>query len=94
MANVRISATPEALWGEARSFVGMRKEASPGMTWDDADYFVVLASHQHVMRQVVDRRPEFGGIELGLDGRTIRDMRILAGKKDHASRSVLNAACG
>eukprot|EP00971_Amphidinium_carterae_P333486 6468261-Amphidinium_carterae.1 len=44
------------------------------------------------MQQVVARRPEFEGIELGLDGRTMKDMRTLANRNDHASRAVtLNA---
>eukprot|EP00971_Amphidinium_carterae_P247340 4912007-Amphidinium_carterae.1 len=46
------------------------------------------------MDDVVKRRPDFQGIERGLDGPTIKAMRKLAAKNDHASRSVLNAACG
>eukprot|EP00971_Amphidinium_carterae_P172069 3411602-Amphidinium_carterae.1 len=62
--------------------------------WEDADYFVVTASHCQIMRTVVARRPDFHGIERGLDGPTIKAMRSLAAKKDHPSRAVLNAACG
>eukprot|EP00971_Amphidinium_carterae_P096058 1900874-Amphidinium_carterae.1 len=64
------------------------------ISWADADYYVVLASHRYVMQQVVARRPEFEGIELGIDGRTIEAMRTLANRNDHASRAVLNAASG
>eukprot|EP00971_Amphidinium_carterae_P208607 4138795-Amphidinium_carterae.2 len=64
------------------------------ITWADADYYVVLVSHGHVMQQVVSRRPEFERIGLGLDGRTVKAMRTLANRNDHASRAVLNAACG
>eukprot|EP00971_Amphidinium_carterae_P205545 4079250-Amphidinium_carterae.4 len=39
------------------------------------------------MAEVVARRPD-------LDGHTIKAMRKLASQKDHAARSVLNAACG
>eukprot|EP00971_Amphidinium_carterae_P104289 2065367-Amphidinium_carterae.2 len=46
------------------------------------------------MAMVVARRPEFEGLESGLDGPTIKAMRAYAGKKDHASRSIINAACG
>eukprot|EP00971_Amphidinium_carterae_P343909 6483961-Amphidinium_carterae.1 len=54
------------------------------------------ANHHWVMAQVVARRPEFEGniIELGIDHRTLKAMRTLAGKKDHGSRAALNAACG
>eukprot|EP00971_Amphidinium_carterae_P163163 3234778-Amphidinium_carterae.1 len=38
----------------------------------------------------IGRRPEFEGI----DGRTLKDMCVLANRNDHASRAVLNAACG
>eukprot|EP00971_Amphidinium_carterae_P238139 4727659-Amphidinium_carterae.1 len=38
------------------------------VTWTDADYFVVTASHCQVMASVVERRPDFRGIENGLDG--------------------------
>eukprot|EP00971_Amphidinium_carterae_P344867 6485529-Amphidinium_carterae.1 len=62
--------------------------------WEDADYYVVLASHCRTMAEVVARRPDFQGLERGLDGPTIKAMRKLAGQKDHAARSVLNAACG
>eukprot|EP00971_Amphidinium_carterae_P101921 2017560-Amphidinium_carterae.1 len=46
------------------------------------------------MAEVVARRPDFRGIEKGLDGPTLKAMRTLAGKADHQSRSVINAACG
>eukprot|EP00971_Amphidinium_carterae_P011140 219540-Amphidinium_carterae.1 len=46
------------------------------------------------MDEVVKRRPDFHGIERGLDGSTLKAMRALAAKNDHASRSVINAACG
>eukprot|EP00971_Amphidinium_carterae_P347774 6489957-Amphidinium_carterae.1 len=62
--------------------------------WEEADYFVVTASHCHLMRSVVARRPDFQGIERGLDGPTLKAMRTLAAKSDHPSRAVLNAACG
>eukprot|EP00971_Amphidinium_carterae_P105715 2093546-Amphidinium_carterae.1 len=62
--------------------------------WEDADYYVVLASHCKIMADVVARRPDFQGLERGLDGPTIKAMRKLAGQKDHTSRSILNAACG
>eukprot|EP00971_Amphidinium_carterae_P054012 1063257-Amphidinium_carterae.1 len=62
--------------------------------WEDADYFVVTASHCKVMAAVVERRPDFHGIERGLDGPTLKAMRTLASKADHPSRSVINAACG
>eukprot|EP00971_Amphidinium_carterae_P245352 4872426-Amphidinium_carterae.1 len=62
--------------------------------WDDADYFVVSASHRQVMASVVERRPDFHGIERGLDGPTLKAMRTLAAKTDHPSRSVIKAACG
>eukprot|EP00971_Amphidinium_carterae_P209184 4149773-Amphidinium_carterae.1 len=64
------------------------------ITWDDADYFVVTASHCQVMASVVERRPDFRGIETGLDGPTLKAMRTLAAKADHSARSVINAACG
>eukprot|EP00971_Amphidinium_carterae_P056198 1108840-Amphidinium_carterae.1 len=64
------------------------------VSWDDVDYFVVTESHRHVMEDVAKRRPDFQGIERGLDGPTLKAMRTLAAKNDHASRSVLNAACG
>eukprot|EP00971_Amphidinium_carterae_P091215 1805612-Amphidinium_carterae.1 len=64
------------------------------VSWDDADYFVVTASHCKVMAAVVERRPDFHGIERGLDGPTLKAMRTLAAKADHPSRSVINAACG
>eukprot|EP00971_Amphidinium_carterae_P231704 4598376-Amphidinium_carterae.3 len=64
------------------------------ITWADADYYVVIASHRNVMQQVVSSRPEFAGIEFGIDGRTVKAMRTLANRNDHASRAVLNAACG
>eukprot|EP00971_Amphidinium_carterae_P008180 161594-Amphidinium_carterae.1 len=67
---------------------------SGAITWDDADYFVVSASHRQVMASVVKRRPDFHGIERGLDGPTLKAMRTLAAKADHPSRSVINAACG
>eukprot|EP00971_Amphidinium_carterae_P138582 2745861-Amphidinium_carterae.2 len=38
--------------------------------------------------------PEFEGIERGLDGRTIKAMRTLAGKRDYSAQSAVNAACG
>eukprot|EP00971_Amphidinium_carterae_P103631 2051727-Amphidinium_carterae.1 len=38
------------------------------------------------MSQVVLRRPEFAGIELGLDDRSIHTMRTLASKKEHSAR--------
>eukprot|EP00971_Amphidinium_carterae_P231450 4593218-Amphidinium_carterae.1 len=65
---------------------------TPGgsIAWEDADYYVVTASHRYVMA----RRPEFEGIEFGIDGRTIKAMRTLANRNDHPSRAVLNAACG
>eukprot|EP00971_Amphidinium_carterae_P124094 2458128-Amphidinium_carterae.1 len=46
------------------------------------------------MASVVERRPDFRGIENGLDGPTIKAMRTLAAKADHPARSVINAACG
>eukprot|EP00971_Amphidinium_carterae_P097219 1923958-Amphidinium_carterae.1 len=46
------------------------------------------------MAQVVKRRPEFEGIERGLDTRTLNVMRKLSAKKDHSSSAVLNAASG
>eukprot|EP00971_Amphidinium_carterae_P351506 6492146-Amphidinium_carterae.2 len=36
--------------------------------WEEADYFVVTASHCQIMQTVVARRPDFRGIERGLDG--------------------------
>eukprot|EP00971_Amphidinium_carterae_P301263 5985684-Amphidinium_carterae.1 len=46
------------------------------------------------MASVVERRPDFLGIERGLDGPTLKAMRTLAAKTDHPSRSVINEACG
>eukprot|EP00971_Amphidinium_carterae_P113189 2242151-Amphidinium_carterae.1 len=46
------------------------------------------------MTHVAQRRPEFEGIQLGLDNRTLKDMQKLSARTDHASRAILNAASG
>eukprot|EP00971_Amphidinium_carterae_P106756 2114407-Amphidinium_carterae.2 len=56
--------------------------------WEDSDYVVLCGPRLPLPSY------EFEGIELGVDGPTLKAMRKLASKQDHASRSVLNAACG
>eukprot|EP00971_Amphidinium_carterae_P119513 2367424-Amphidinium_carterae.1 len=63
-------------------------------TWYEADYKVKWDSSRVLLAEVAAKRPDFGGLETGLNTQTFRHLKKSAAKAEDSTRTALNAALG